>query len=710
MKKSIRKSGPKKHKKKYPSGKSKRSRKIKRNKKSGFAKIKKKKSKRRTNRTNKRIIGGASGQITRELIDYGISMVKDVIGVTSYEGLIESKTSETETETRKSCGINGCVVHVQVGPEKINRALKVQRARKGEDKELVIMKELGILFGDWDVQRSTGEWTFNFSLQPLYNMYSLAEAGFGSGSSEERTHITEYEDLCATQNDGLLTTFSIITTLGKEIQKLHEKEIAHADIKPDNIMLDKDKDGRIHAHLIDFGAADYVGRPVDWKGAAGGRDRPPYYSVYKAHKIPLKFNKTSDIFSFACICYMLLSNEDNIPERWTTQIVHDMLCGGRMDGKPRQRFLVKRDIECHKTKEITSDVVHTFFDGETVIELERAVVAHGGGRVTRLRTSLGWITNTPTTLERIDPTPRQILNDYDERFTSVLGSGEGDLGSMPVLTEKDNQQLPMHIEYFSKSANRWVPALITAVRKETDGRTVYTMTQWRDQIQHGEFTRYVEELGDVIRIPLDHPLTKINAVLKNPGGHLPEECLGDVQFNAILADVGNILCSNGRPDKGSEKDAIGWLKNITDKSLAIMGTEGASTEGASTEGAHVVDHVAVVEAGEGGAEVASSTEGAHVVDHAAVVEAGEAGEARAEVASVPPAVVQPWLLVPGWTIRARGTAMDSTYTYIHPDGREFTDKQNAIAIANEDWAISRATADAEADAAAEASDSEDDAF
>jgi hypothetical protein len=379
IKKSIRKSRAK-IKNNYFTRKSKRSRKIKRNKKSGFAKMKKKKSKRRTNRTNKRIIGGASRQITRELINYGIARAPErlssLISVTSYEGLVESKTSEKET--RKSCGVNGCVVHVQVGPGKIDRALKVQRAWKGEDTELVIMDELGILFGNWDVQKSKGELKFNFSLQPLYNMYSLAEAGFGSSSSEKRTQITSYEELCAKQNDGLLTTFRIMTTLGREIQKSHDKNIVHADIKPDNIMLD-DKDGRIQAHLIDFGSADYVGNPVVWIGAAGGRNRPPYYSVYKAHKIPLLFNKTGDIFSFACICYMLLSNEDNIPERWTTQIVHDMLCGGRMDGKPRQRFLVKRDIECHETKEITSDVVHTFSAGETVIELERAGVAHGGG-------------------------------------------------------------------------------------------------------------------------------------------------------------------------------------------------------------------------------------------------------------------------------------------------------------------------------------------
>jgi serine/threonine protein kinase len=332
VKKSIRKTKSKKQKNNYFTGKFRRARKTRRNKKSGKSrktrskKLRKTRSSKKTRGTrgnNKsRKIGGAPKEINKQLIDAGIkAQPTDLkcgqIHVLDFKGVLHPRGVDEDIDPRPSCGDFGCVVIVQQVNEPHGKfALKVQKVDKELTRELEFMEQLGILEGQWDHVQ------FNFSIQPLYNYSSLGEHGFGDPSlSTREDDKTKYAGLCL--EFGKHTTFSIISTLAADLKRIHEKGIVHRDIKPDNIMLHVTRDhisgDHISAHLIDFGLALRDGEsesPEMWNEFT-----PPFivpYSLFPKHQY--KYNFRGDIWSFACVCYILLANSNNIPRRWVEEI------------------------------------------------------------------------------------------------------------------------------------------------------------------------------------------------------------------------------------------------------------------------------------------------------------------------------------------------------------------------------------------------------
>ena len=77
----------------------------------------------------------------------------------------------------------------------------------------------------------------------------------------ERYPLTLWKFLEA-QNLGLLERLEIAIKLVKEVKKAHDGQVAHRDLKPTNIMLDKKKE----LTLVDFGIGRSYG---NLKGSCG---------------------------------------------------------------------------------------------------------------------------------------------------------------------------------------------------------------------------------------------------------------------------------------------------------------------------------------------------------------------------------------------------------------------------------------------------------
>lgn len=96
------------------------------------------------------------------------------------------------------------------------------------------------------------------------------------------------------KNLTLLESINILIDVASIIEFIHSKNIVHCDLKPSNIMIDKNK----KVYIIDFGNARFIGEKTEY-----GSKR--YCSTLQLEK--KEVTKKFDIYSFGIIMYELIT-------------------------------------------------------------------------------------------------------------------------------------------------------------------------------------------------------------------------------------------------------------------------------------------------------------------------------------------------------------------------------------------------------------------
>ncbi|KAI3657153.1 hypothetical protein MP638_002345 [Amoeboaphelidium occidentale] len=105
--------------------------------------------------------------------------------------------------------------------------------------------------------------------------------------------------------------------IAQGISTMHSKSIAHNDLKPQNVLLDLDSNGRLFCVITDFGISHILSEKVIsakafsavWlRGVSARYASPEAYERYRKHlSAPAKVYKAGDIYCFAGILYDFLT-------------------------------------------------------------------------------------------------------------------------------------------------------------------------------------------------------------------------------------------------------------------------------------------------------------------------------------------------------------------------------------------------------------------
>lgn len=128
----------------------------------------------------------------------------------------------------------------------------------------------------------------------------------------------ELDSITFNKDSSIPKLAELLHTVGISLSSLHAVGCMHNDLKPDNIMMDKTKDGKLKISIIDFGAATLGDRrPQELSTAAAEKGEPSPkdladYKKYDWYAPELYFKRealpASDVFSFGKLMDKMLTN------------------------------------------------------------------------------------------------------------------------------------------------------------------------------------------------------------------------------------------------------------------------------------------------------------------------------------------------------------------------------------------------------------------
>lgn len=154
--------------------------------------------------------------------------------------------------------------------------------------------------------------------------------------------------------------FNMLRDVAMGLKEMHEAGFAHCDIKPGNILIDKDERG-LFAVLCDFGISRIVTSSVLLVQAFETANIDGASVAYAAPEVLIKFVqskketisptavnpeliKASDTYSFSMVAYEVITRTDSWPSSMSSdEVIRKVLSGQRPQWTDETKDLMSRD-------------------------------------------------------------------------------------------------------------------------------------------------------------------------------------------------------------------------------------------------------------------------------------------------------------------------------------------------------------------------------
>lgn len=112
-----------------------------------------------------------------------------------------------------------------------------------------------------------------------------------------------------------------LATIAEAIHAAHDHGILHRDLKPGNVLIDRDDE----PHVTDFGLAKLVGDDSGLTASGATLGTPSYMPPEQAAGNRSKVNRTSDVYSLGAILYALLTGQPPFRKETVVETMFDVI-------------------------------------------------------------------------------------------------------------------------------------------------------------------------------------------------------------------------------------------------------------------------------------------------------------------------------------------------------------------------------------------------